>query len=238
MGQELHRSSVTVLPEQRMPPPWDDAECAGVPLAASGDSSDEQGFAAADSKGPADGPKTGDARELLPWPVEPLDLPPPTAPELLAEGRAERHDALLAAAQERRRQQEEAGVLLSRVVYDAVHFVPSSPERVPGRALLFESRFESGNLRRVIHVCENEYDLLLNWDHGTRGHTQWFLFAVRGAVQGESYRFNINNFCKGSSLCAPPPPRGGGGGGGGGGSPLTPTRACSCSTAAWQTRSD
>ena len=54
-----------------MPPPWDDAECAGVPLAASGDSSDEQGFAAADSKGPADGPKTGDARELLPWPVEP-----------------------------------------------------------------------------------------------------------------------------------------------------------------------
>ena len=131
-----------------------------------------------------------------------------------------------------------AGVLLSRVVYDAVHFVPSSPERVPGRALLFESRFESGNLRRVIHVCENEYDLLLNWDHGTRGHTQWFLFAVRGAVQGESYRFNINNFCKGSSLCASPPPRGGGGGGGGSGSPLTPTRACSCSTAAWQTRSD
>ena len=39
MGQELHESSVTVLPEQRMPPPWDDAECAGVPLAASGDSS-------------------------------------------------------------------------------------------------------------------------------------------------------------------------------------------------------
>ena len=137
----------------------------------------------------------------------------------------ERHDPLFAAAQERRRQQEEAGVLLSRVVYDAVHFVPSSPERVPGRALLFESRFESGNLRRVIHVCENEYDLLLNWDHGTRGHTQWFLFAVRGAVQGESYRFNINNFCKGSSLCASPPPRGGGGGGGGSGSPLTPTRA-------------
>ena len=46
MGQELHGSSVTVLREQRMPPPWDDAECAGVPLAASGDSSDEQGFAA------------------------------------------------------------------------------------------------------------------------------------------------------------------------------------------------
>ena len=119
-----------------MPPPWDDAaECAGVPLAASGDSSDEQGFAAADSKGPSDGPKTGDARELLPWPVEPLDLPPPTAPELLAEGRAERHDALLAAAQERRRQQEEAGVLLSRVVYDAVHFVPSSFEAVHGPAV-------------------------------------------------------------------------------------------------------
>ena len=114
---------------------------------------------------------------------------------------------------------------MNRVVYDSVHFVPVSRCRVPGGGLLFESRFESGNLRRVnrlqrpglpsfdgasvvnsraIHVqrtvsedgsavdeyalaspgCSltvgskrgmiaNRYDLLLNWDHGTRGHTQW-----------------------------------------------------------------
>ena len=109
-------------------------------------------------------------------------------------------DVLLRTAQERRRQQQEAGLILNRVVYDATHFVPASTELVPGGALLFESRFESGNLRRAIHVCGNEYDLLMNWDHGTRGHTQWFFFAVRGAVVGETYLFNLINFCKPQSL--------------------------------------
>ena len=109
-------------------------------------------------------------------------------------------DVLLRTAQERRRRQQEAGLILNRVVYDATHFVPASTELVPGGALLFESRFESGNLRRAIHVCGNEYDLLMNWDHGTRGHTQWFFFAVRGAVVGETYLFNLINFCKPQSL--------------------------------------
>ena len=67
---------------------------------------------------------------------------------------------------------------------------------MPGGALLFESRFESGNLRRAVHVAANEYDLLLSWDHGTRGNTQWFFFSVRGARAGETYIFNIVNFCK------------------------------------------
>ena len=107
---------------------------------------------------------------------------------------------LLRTAQERRRRQQEAGLILNRVVYDATHFVPARTELVPGGALLFESRFESGNLRRAIHVCGNEYDLLMNWDHGTRGHTQWFFFAVRGAVVGETYLFNLINFCKPQSL--------------------------------------
>jgi hypothetical protein len=41
------------------------------------------------------------------------------------------------------------------------------------RTLVFESRFESGNLRRAIQVYECEYDLILNPDFNTRGHTQW-----------------------------------------------------------------
>ena len=49
-------------------------------------------------------------------------------------------------------------------------------------------------------MCGNEYDLLMNWDHGTRGHTQWFFFAVRGAAAGETYLFNLINFCKPQSL--------------------------------------
>ena len=62
-------------------------------------------------------------------------------------------DVLLKAAQERRRQQQEAGLILNRVVYVAVHFVPASMERMPGHALLFESRFESGNLRPGQLTC-------------------------------------------------------------------------------------
>jgi hypothetical protein len=145
---------------------------------------------------------TGGVRTLVPWPVDILDLPDPEEPEpMVMEGVCRQsHGALLRAAQERRRRQQEAGLILNRVVYDAVHFVPAGTDRVPGEALLFESRFESGNLRRAIHVCSNEYDLLLNWDHGTRGHTQWFLFAVRGARQGQTYHFNIINFCKPQSL--------------------------------------
>ena len=143
---------------------------------------------------------TRGVREIVPWPVEILDLPDPTEPELLATGTSERAPVLLRTAQERRRRQQEAGLILNRVVYDATHFVPARTELVPGGALLFESRFESGNLRRAIHVCGNEYDLLMNWDHGTRGHTQWFFFAVRGAVVGETYLFNLINFCKPQSL--------------------------------------
>ena len=60
---------------------------------------------------------------------------------------------MLKAAQERRRQQQEAGLILNRVVYVAVHFVPASTERMPGHALLFESRFESGNLRPGQLTC-------------------------------------------------------------------------------------
>ena len=40
--------------------------------------------------------------------------------------------------------------------------------------LEFESRFESGNLRRAIHVFEYEYDLVVRPDINTRRHTQWF----------------------------------------------------------------
>ena len=52
----------------------------------------------------------------------------------------------------------------------------------------------------VVHVIGNEYDLLLNWDHGTRGHTQWYFFSVSNAQVGERYTFNIVNFCKPQSL--------------------------------------
>jgi hypothetical protein len=45
--------------------------------------------------------------------------------------------------------------------------------------LVFDSRFESGNLRKVAKVHNSEYNLWLNSDTNTRGHTQWFYFKVQ-----------------------------------------------------------
>ncbi len=56
------------------------------------------------------------------------------------------------------------------------------PQYVPcdanDKTLFFESRFESGNLRRATATGEFEYDLLLQTDLYTSKHTQWFYFRV------------------------------------------------------------
>ena len=117
-------------------------------------------------KGPA-----GTSFVPLPVPIA-STLPPPQVIEPLSGLTNDQREELALASQERRRELVESGQVLNRVVYDSLVFVPGSADRVPGGGLLFESRFESGNLRRAVHVNGNEYDLLLNWDHGTRGHTQ------------------------------------------------------------------
>ena len=76
--------------------------------------------------------------------------------------------------------------LLNREVFDAIDPSPynqqaTAPEgEVPpfyipvsadDNTLLFESRFECGNLRRAIQVYEYEYDLILKPDYNTRGYT-------------------------------------------------------------------
>ena len=38
--------------------------------------------------------------------------------------------------------------------------------------LLFDSRFESGNLSKAVKINENEYNLFLDYDTETKGHTQ------------------------------------------------------------------
>lgn len=77
------------------------------------------------------------------------------------------------------------------------YYTPTGPEDT---TLVFESRFESGNLRRAIQVYEHEYDLILRPDINTRGHTQWFYFAIRNARRGVRYKLNIINLVKPDSL--------------------------------------
>ena len=66
--------------------------------------------------------------------------------------------------------------------------------------LVFESRFESGNLRRAIQVYADEYDLILRPDINTRGHTQWFYFSIANTRAGKKYKLNIINLVKRESL--------------------------------------
>ncbi|EFJ49798.1 hypothetical protein VOLCADRAFT_59220 [Volvox carteri f. nagariensis] len=66
--------------------------------------------------------------------------------------------------------------------------------------LVFESRYESGNLRRAIQVYPYEYDLILRPDINTRGHTQWFFFSIANTRAGCRYKFNIINLLKEDSL--------------------------------------
>jgi hypothetical protein len=88
-----------------------------------------------------------------------------------------------------------------RVVYDAF---PTDGGSVHAGSttdsLLFDSDFESANLRRAVQVGPREYHLVLSCDVNTRGHTQWFLFRVRGMMSDTCYRFHLINLMKPDSL--------------------------------------
>uniref|UniRef100_K7G554 Cytosolic carboxypeptidase 2 n=1 Tax=Pelodiscus sinensis TaxID=13735 RepID=K7G554_PELSI len=66
--------------------------------------------------------------------------------------------------------------------------------------LLFESRFESGNLQKAVRVGPYEYELTLRTDLYTSKHTQWFYFQVRNTRSDVTYRFSIVNLMKPKSL--------------------------------------
>ena len=66
--------------------------------------------------------------------------------------------------------------------------------------LVFESRFESGNLKRVIQTGDYEYDIYLNPDYQTGTFTQWYFFRIENTRKGKKYTFNIKNYQKSDSL--------------------------------------
>lgn len=66
--------------------------------------------------------------------------------------------------------------------------------------LVFESRFESGNLKKAILITDNEYDLYLRSDYSSQGYGQWFYFKVTNMRVNSTYTFNIVNHFKPDSL--------------------------------------
>jgi hypothetical protein len=75
-----------------------------------------------------------------------------------------------------------------------------TPTSALDRTLVFESRFESGNLRAACQVSEFEYDLTLSPDRHTSHHTQWYFFRIGNTRAGVTYKFNFLNFTKANSL--------------------------------------
>lgn len=65
--------------------------------------------------------------------------------------------------------------------------------------LSFESRFESGNLRKAMRIGELEYDLVLTPDVNSAKHHQWFYFEVSRMRADAQYVFNIVNYEKANS---------------------------------------
>lgn len=66
--------------------------------------------------------------------------------------------------------------------------------------LIFESRFECGNLKKAILTTEDEYDLYLKNDYNSQGYGQWFFFKVTNTKVNKTYTFNIVNHFKPDSL--------------------------------------
>ncbi|XP_025033631.1 cytosolic carboxypeptidase 1 isoform X1 [Pelodiscus sinensis] len=87
--------------------------------------------------------------------------------------------------------------IIDRVMYDLDNPSYSVPEET--EILRFNSKFESGNLRKVIQIRKNEYDLILNSDINSNHYHQWFYFEVSGMRTGIGYRFNIINCEKSNS---------------------------------------
>ncbi len=79
---------------------------------------------------------------------------------------------------------------------------------ISGTDLLFDSHFESGNLSQAFRRggCDREvsnyieYDLTLDHDVHSIGHTQWFYFSVSNMVANTTVKFNIGKFTKPTSL--------------------------------------
>ncbi|XP_031409262.1 cytosolic carboxypeptidase 2 [Meleagris gallopavo] len=73
-------------------------------------------------------------------------------------------------------------------------------EDLQDNTLLFESRFECGNLQKAVKVGPYEYVLTLRPDLYTTKHTQWFYFRVQNTRKDTIYCFTIANLAKPKSL--------------------------------------
>lgn len=72
---------------------------------------------------------------------------------------------------------------------DGFKFLQSTgSEEIAGGDLIFESRFESGNLAKAMKISNDHYELYLRPDMYTNRNTQWFYFQVKNMRTKMPYR--------------------------------------------------
>ncbi len=62
--------------------------------------------------------------------------------------------------------------------------------------LVFESRFESGNLAKAVKITPVYYELYLRYDMYTNRHSQWFYFRVTNTRKGAPYRWVVRKLIR------------------------------------------
>ena len=76
-------------------------------------------------------------------------------------------------------------------------FIPE-PKNEKEAKIIFDSKFESGNLRMAIKLnseIENEYDLIIRKDYNYEKNYSWFFFSIESDRETD-IKFNILNFIK------------------------------------------
>jgi hypothetical protein len=87
-----------------------------------------------------------------------------------------------------------------RLVYTSAQSWADGGEVGEDGQLVFESRFESGNLYQARQTGPHEYMLVLNPDLYSKRHVQWYYFRVSNMETTPIYTFHIVNFEKSKSL--------------------------------------
>ena len=90
------------------------------------------------------------------------------------------------------------GIILNTIYGDIQPYYKLKNDK--DETLIFESRFESGNLLCAFKIEENNYQLYLQNDTNTTGYIQWFFFRVSNTKKGNKVNFTIINMLRSSCV--------------------------------------
>jgi len=80
---------------------------------------------------------------------------------------------------------------------DIVSFDQNDPK---SDILVFDSKFESGNLCEAFHLYDDSYHLILEYDRNPSESCQWFYFQISNIKKEKHYEFFISGFHKSKGL--------------------------------------